>query len=88
MSLVADQCRLLPGVDPAALAAARRLGVAFSLTYVFEGMRTLLFQKIFRADYLATAAVLDLAMLALGAGVFALSFRGARQRGALLQMGE
>jgi ABC-2 type transport system permease protein len=64
--------------------------VAWSLpsTYVFEGMRTLLFKKVFRPDYLLTAAALDLVFLALGAGVFYLSFRGARQRGALLQMGE
>jgi hypothetical protein len=64
--------------------------VAWALpsTYVFEGMRTLLFHKVFRADYLVTAAALDIVFLALGAGVFYLSFRGARQRGALLQMGE
>src|SRR5271163_3631675 len=61
---------------------------ALPSTYVFEGMRTLLFQKVFRADYLVTAAALDVVFLALGAGVFSLSFRGARQRGALLQMGE
>jgi ABC-2 type transport system permease protein len=64
--------------------------VAWALpsTYVFEGMRTLLFKKVFRADYLLTAGALDIVLLALGAGVFYLAFRGARQRGALLQMGE
>ncbi len=64
--------------------------VAWALpsTYVFEGMRALLFQKVFRGDYLLTAGALDVILLALGAWVFSLSFRDARQRGALLQMGE
>ncbi len=57
-------------------------------TYVFEGMRALLFQKVFRADYLMTAGLLDLVLLALGASVFFLSLRDARRRGASLQMGE
>ena len=61
---------------------------ALPSTYVFEGMRALLFKGIFRADYLLTAAALDIAWLALGAGLFALAFRDARRRGALLQMGE
>jgi ABC-2 type transport system permease protein len=61
---------------------------ALPSTYVFEGMRALLFQKVFRADYLATAGVLDLVLLALGCLVFFLALRNARHRGALLQMGE
>jgi ABC-2 type transport system permease protein len=61
---------------------------ALPSTYVFEGMRALLFQKVFRADYLSTAGALDLVLLALGASVFFLALRDARQRGALLQMGE
>src|SRR6202023_3099928 len=28
---IADQCRILPGLDPAGLAAARRLGIAVDL---------------------------------------------------------
>jgi ABC-2 type transport system permease protein len=64
--------------------------VAWALpsTYVFEGMRALLFQKVFRADYLSAAAALDLLLLAGGAAVFFWSLRDARERGALLQMGE
>ncbi len=64
--------------------------VAWALpsTYVFEGMRAVLFQHLFRGDYLATAALLDLILLALGSSVFFLALRGARRRGALLQMGE
>jgi len=57
-------------------------------TYVFEGMRAVLFGGVFRADYAAAAAGLVTVYLALGAAVFFLSFRDARRRGALLQMGE
>jgi len=57
-------------------------------TYVFEGMRSVLFSGDFRADYLLEAAGLDLAYVGLGAAGFFLAFRDARRRGALLQMGE
>jgi ABC-2 type transport system permease protein len=64
--------------------------VAWALpsTYVFEGMRAVLFQHVFRTGYLATAGVLDLVWLGLGAAGFFVAFRDARRRGALLQMGE
>ena len=64
--------------------------VAWSLpsTYIFEGMRAVLFQGVFRTDYFLYAVALDLVVLAIGAGIFFLSFRNARRRGALLQMGE
>jgi ABC-2 type transport system permease protein len=64
--------------------------VAWALpsTYVFEGMRTILFEHVFRGAYLLTAAGLDLVWLALGVSVFFWAFRDARRRGALLQMGE
>jgi ABC-2 type transport system permease protein len=57
-------------------------------TYVFEGMRAVLFSGAVRTDYLFTAAVLDIVYLALGAAVFLFAFHDARRRGALLQMGE
>jgi ABC-2 type transport system permease protein len=57
-------------------------------TYVFEGMRAVLFTATFRADYLLAAAALDALWLAAGAAVFLIAFRDARHRGALLQMGE
>ena len=57
-------------------------------TYVFEGMRALLFNKVFLAGYVVTATSLDIVLLAAGAGIFFLSLRGARRRGTLLQMGE
>lgn len=57
-------------------------------TYVFEGMRAVLFQHAFRAGYFFSAVALDLAFLATGIAIFFISFRNARRRGALLQMGE
>jgi ABC-2 type transport system permease protein len=61
---------------------------ALPSTYVFEGMRAVLFSGAFRLDYLAIALALDLVLMALGAFIFVLAFRDARRRGALLQMGE
>ncbi len=64
--------------------------VAWALpsTYVFEGMRAVLFTGVFHTDYFLTAAALDAVWLAAGAAVFLVAFRDARRRGALLQMGE
>ncbi len=61
---------------------------AFPQTYVFEGMRAVLFDEAFRVDYFFAAVALDLVYLALGTVIFFVSFRDARRRGALLQMGE
>jgi ABC-2 type transport system permease protein len=61
---------------------------ALPSTYVFEGMRAVLFSRVFRADYLFSAVLLDIFYLGLGAATFFLSFQNARRRGALLQMGE
>jgi len=66
----------------------RPVAWALPSTHVFEGMRAVLFQHIFRMDYFFGAVALDLVYLALGIGIFALAFRDARRRGALLQMGE
>jgi ABC-2 type transport system permease protein len=57
-------------------------------TYVFEGMRAVLFHQTFRTDYFLSAVGLDLIYLALGSTVFFFAFRDARHRGALMQMGE
>src|SRR6266566_9089733 len=43
---------------------------ALPSTYVFEGMRAVLFSGIFRSDYFVTAAALDIIYLALGTAVF------------------
>jgi ABC-2 type transport system permease protein len=57
-------------------------------TYVFEGMRSVLFEHVFRTDYFVAAVALDLVFMALGIGIFFIFFRNARHRGALMQMGE
>jgi ABC-2 type transport system permease protein len=64
--------------------------VAWALpsTYVFEGMRAVLFTGTFRADYLVDALALNALYVTLGAAAFLFAFRDARRRGALLQMGE
>lgn len=61
---------------------------ALPSTYVFEGMRTVLFENYFRTDYFLIALGLDVIYLAVGGLLFWLAFRDARRRGALLQMGE
>lgn len=64
--------------------------VAWSLpqTYVFEGMRAVMFQHVFRTDYFVAAVALDGVFMAIGIAIFFLAFRDARHRGALMQMGE
>ncbi len=57
-------------------------------TYVFEGMREVLFTGAFRTDYFLAAIGLDLVFLAVGTTIFFIAFRDARRRGALLQTGE
>ena len=64
--------------------------IAWSMpqTYVFEGMRAVLFEHVVRTDYLLDAAALDALYMAAGIGIFFQAFRDARRRGALIQMGE
>ncbi len=64
--------------------------VAWSLptSYVFEGMRAVMFQHVFRTDYLVRAAALDVLYIALGGAFLLWSFHRVRRTGALLQMGE
>lgn len=66
----------------------RPVAWALPSTHVFEGMRAVMFEHVFRVDYFLSAVGLDLVYLAAGAAVFFIAFRDARQRGALLQMGE
>lgn len=65
-------------------------GVAYLLpaAHVFEGMRAVMFEHVFRLDLLANAAILNLVYIGVGAAVFLLSFRVARERGLLLRVGE
>jgi len=51
-------------------------------------MRAILFDNVFRGDYLIGAMLLNLLYLALGGLTFSLSFRMARRKGLLHQLGE
>ena len=64
--------------------------IAYSMpsAHVFEGMRSVLLDGTFRWDHFWTAAALNVVFLVLGAMLFALAVRHARNSGALLQMGE
>ncbi len=61
---------------------------ALPTAHVFEGMRAVLFDGVFRLDLLAGAVLLNLLYFGIGALAFVLSFRTARQRGLLHQAGE
>ncbi len=61
---------------------------ALPASYVFEGMRAVMFDHVFRADLLASAALLNLVYIGVGIGVFLFAFRIARKRGLLLQIRE
>jgi ABC-2 type transport system permease protein len=61
---------------------------ALPSAHVFEGMRAVMFQGIFRLDHFFWALALDIVYTAFGAAVFLFAFRQARWRGALLQTGE
>jgi ABC-2 type transport system permease protein len=61
---------------------------ALPATYVFEGMRSLLVDQVFRLDYMGYAVGLNAACLAIGLAVFLYSFRVARRLGLLMQVGE
>jgi len=55
---------------------------------VFEGMRAVLFDGVFRWDLLAGAMTLNIVYLGIGAALFLWSFQVARRHGLLLQTGE
>lgn len=64
--------------------------IAYALpsAHVFEGMRAVLLDGTFPWHHFWQAAALNVVYLALGAALFALAVRHAREHGALLQMGE
>ncbi|MGB8274736.1 MAG: ABC transporter permease [Alphaproteobacteria bacterium] len=57
-------------------------------SYVFEGMRAVMFEHRFRLDLFTGGLVIDLVYIAVGVGAFLLSFKIARHRGLLLQISE
>jgi len=64
------------------------IALALPSAHVFEGMRAVLLDGAFPWHHFWIAAALNVAFLALGAALFALAVRHAREHGALLQMGE
>ena len=64
------------------------IAMALPSAHVFEGMRAVMFDGSFPTRHLLIAVALNGVYLAFGAAVFLYAFRGARQRGALLQVGE
>jgi ABC-2 type transport system permease protein len=64
--------------------------VAWSLppTYVFEGMRALLIDHVFRADLMLEAFAFNVVLFAAAAAAFLALLRSARVQGTLLQTGE
>jgi len=61
---------------------------AIPSSHVFEGMRSVLIQGVFRWDHFWIACALNAFYLSAGATLFAWAMRDARNRGTLLQMGE
>jgi ABC-2 type transport system permease protein len=57
-------------------------------SYVFEGMRQVMFGQVVRTDLMWQAVGLNFIYLALGAGFFLLAFHSARRNGLLLRVGE
>jgi ABC-2 type transport system permease protein len=64
--------------------------VAWSLppTYVFEGMRALIIQHVFRADLMLQALALNAAYFAVASAAFLALLNSARREGSLIQTGE
>ena len=61
---------------------------ALPTAHVFEGMRAVLFDGVFRWDLMASAVALDILYMGLAAFGFLLSFRSARREGLLMRTGE
>lgn len=57
-------------------------------THVFEGMRALVIDDVFRGDLIVSAILINLVYLAGSLAVFLFAFERARERGQLLQTGE
>lgn len=64
------------------------LAWALPSSHIFEGMRAVMFDQVFRADHMIQAVMLNILLLTAGAGVFLKAFNSARRRGLLLRIGE
>jgi ABC-2 type transport system permease protein len=76
--------------SPVAVLPAWLQTVAWSLppTYVFEGMRALLIDHVFRADLMIQSLALNIVMFALAVAAFLALLASARRNGTLMQTGE
>ena len=57
-------------------------------TYVFEGMRALMIDRVFRADLMLAALTINAVLFAISTVVFLALLKGARKHGSLIQSGE
>jgi len=57
-------------------------------TYVFEGMRALLMDHMFRADLMIEALLINIVLLIASFAIFLVLLRSARRHGSLIQGGE
>jgi ABC-2 type transport system permease protein len=57
-------------------------------TYVFEGMRALLFEHVFRADLMVTALAINAVLFIASFAIFLGLLRSARRAGSLVSGGE
>jgi len=64
------------------------VALAMPPAHVFEGMRALLFDGVFRLDHFSWAVGLNLLFFGIGTAIFLIAFRNARKRGALMSTGE
>lgn len=64
------------------------LAWSFPSTYVFEGMRAVMFEHVFRWDLMVGAIALNIVYLIAGTVSFLIFYRIARVRGLLLQQGD
>jgi ABC-2 type transport system permease protein len=62
--------------------------ISFPSTYVFEGMRAVMFEHVFRWDLMVGAIALNIVYLIAGTVSFLIFYRIARVRGLLLQQGD
>ena len=64
------------------------VAAALPSSYVFEGMRSVMFEGVVRLDHLLAAVGLNVLYLAAAAGFFLHTFRVARRTGLLMRVGE
>lgn len=57
-------------------------------SHIFEGMRAVMIDHVFRWDLLVNAVLLNVIYIAVGIALFLAAFRAARHRGLLIQIGE